>query len=303
MCYNPKFLLVPQTDLKIFSSGQKFMQVPCGKCDECRVSRSKEWAIRCLAEYQSLSYKEQLKCWFITFTYDDLHNPFILNSEHMTLFWKRLRKYFSGCKIKYFYCGEYGTRTYRPHYHAIVYGLPLNDLKFIKNNSFGDSIFSSETLANIWGNGMVAIGSLSLKSCSYVARYTLKKNTTDCFQRVSQGFGKNFLMKYLDDIIQNGYLTLGIGSTILKANLPRYFCKKIREYFDDDKKYSDWLKNRQFYFLNNEKRLDKFFNKCSGKTWQQIYLGKDADAVRINKQNKQLLNQALFDLYKCRENF
>ncbi len=303
MCYSPKFILAPETDLKILPSWQKFMSVPCGKCDECRINKSKEWAVRCLAEFQALSYEEQQKCWFITLTYDDIYNPFVLCPDHMTLFWKRLRKNFKGCKIKYFYCGEYGTRTYRPHYHAIVYGLPLTDLKLIKYNSFGDSIFNSEILSKIWGKGMIAIGSLSLKSCSYVARYTLKKNNTDCFQRVSQGFGLNFFKKYKKDIIQNGFLTLGIGSRILKANLPRYFCKKIREFFDDDKLYSDWLKNRQFYFDNNEKRLDKFFNANSDKTWQQIYLGKDSDAVAINHTNKKLLNQALFDLYKCRENF
>ena len=35
-------------------------------------------------------------------------------------------------KIKYFVCGEYGTKNYRPHYHMLIYGLPLNDLKVYK---------------------------------------------------------------------------------------------------------------------------------------------------------------------------
>lgn len=302
MCYSPKFILLQDTCGGIFSPNQKFLKVPCGKCDDCRVSRSKEWAIRCLCEYQALSQDEQNKAWFLTLTYDDLHNPFILNPDDVTRFLKRLRIYFKGCKIKYFYCGEYGTKTYRPHYHFIIYGLPINDLELIKHNSFGDCIFDSPTISKIWGNGMVAIGSLSLKSCSYVARYSLKKNTTDCYQRVSQGFGLNFFKKYKKDIIQNGYLTVGLGTHVLKANLPRYFCKKIRLELGE-KRYVKWLQNRQRFFKNNDKRLEKWFNTTSDLTFNDIYLGRDSKTQVINLANKKLINQALFDLYKSRDNF
>ena len=122
---------------------KKFITVPCGKCDECRVNHSREWALRCSLHYAALSPEEKAKSWFITLTYDDLHNPGVLCPDDMTLFFKRLRKHFKNEKIKYFYCGEYGSRTYRPHYHLIIFGLPITDLKFIKNNGFGDPLYTS----------------------------------------------------------------------------------------------------------------------------------------------------------------
>ncbi len=67
----------------------------------------------------------------------------------MQLFIKRLRKYFNNNKIKYFYCGEYGTQTLRPHYHMIVYNAPFDDLVKLKVNFAGDILYTSKVLENL----------------------------------------------------------------------------------------------------------------------------------------------------------
>jgi hypothetical protein len=73
-----------------------------------------------------LEYLEAPFTDFITLTYSDEHLPEdgSLNPEHLTRFWKRLRKNESADKkdwIRYFACGEYGEKRGRPHYHAMVF--------------------------------------------------------------------------------------------------------------------------------------------------------------------------------------
>lgn len=93
---------------------------------------------------------------------------------------KRLRYYFRGYVIRVFYCGEYGERRHRPHYHAIIFGLPLS-AKNIRLypcdvSKKGNINYYSPLLNDIWGKGLVRIGSFSSSSAAYVAQYTLKKN-------------------------------------------------------------------------------------------------------------------------------
>ncbi len=73
----------------------------------------------------------------MTLTYDDEHLPIndyvdsdgvihgkpTLRKRDVQLFLKRLRKnYKYDNHIKYFCCGEYGGKTFRPHYHLIIFG-------------------------------------------------------------------------------------------------------------------------------------------------------------------------------------
>jgi hypothetical protein len=95
--------------------------VPCGKCIPCLKRRSSHWSFRILQE----SKTAKSSC-FITLTYDQVPLspnglPTLLKRDYQTFF-KRLRKlapHKKGKKrLKYFACGEYGTKTARPHYHS-----------------------------------------------------------------------------------------------------------------------------------------------------------------------------------------
>lgn len=85
-------------------------QVPCGQCIGCRLNRSRGWAVRGQCEASLYAHN----C-FITLTYADknLHyTPSGLPNLHrrdITLFLKRLRKKYPH-KIRYFGCGEYGSK-------------------------------------------------------------------------------------------------------------------------------------------------------------------------------------------------
>lgn len=139
-CFNPQ-------KVKIYNNIKhvdEFIEVPCGKCYHCLITRVNEWVTRMTAN--SLNCKNT---YFITLTYDsslfgtkffsetdpvihsfnELHKkmpaPLRLEKTHLQKFFKRLRKN-TGKKFQYFACGEYGDTWSRPHYHFILWS----------NNSF-----------------------------------------------------------------------------------------------------------------------------------------------------------------------
>lgn len=128
--------------------------VRCGNCVKCAIRRQQSWTLRCLLE-QRVSGSAS----FVTLTYRDDTVPDLLDARHMQLFFKRLRRSTSA-SVRYFYCGEYGGKTGRPHWHAIVYGLPL--------------LRRGLSQWPQWPHGHVHVGEVTRQSVSYVVRYTLK---------------------------------------------------------------------------------------------------------------------------------
>lgn len=144
--------------------------LPCGKCIGCRLDHSKEWAVRCMHEAQLWEHNH-----FVTLTYspENLPHPPSLDKTHFQKFMKRLRKRKNG-KIRYFHCGEYGEKLGRPHYHALLFNLRLDDLVPFKVFN-GTQYYRSAELENVWQKGFVTVGSVTFQSAAYVARYIMKK--------------------------------------------------------------------------------------------------------------------------------
>lgn len=150
------------------------MTVPCGQCIGCRLERSRQWAIRCVHEYQM----HDEGC-FITLTYDDDFLPYgaSLYKPDFQNFMKRLRKKLPQ-KIRYFMCGEYGDTTQRPHYHALVFGWRPDDPGlFTQSGEF--QLYDSKTLTDTWGMGHASFGEITFETAAYTARYVTKKITGD----------------------------------------------------------------------------------------------------------------------------
>ncbi|UPW41056.1 replication initiator protein [Sigmofec virus UA08Rod_5658] len=172
----------------------RVLQLPCRHCVGCRLAKSREWANRAVME--QLYHDES---WFLTLTYDDEHLPpaFPVDpstgeilSVHATLvkkdlqdFMKRLRKN-SGQRIRYFSAGEYGSQTYRPHYHLLLFGLHLDDVQVINHNFAGQAYYISPFIEKCWSFGMHILGPVTWQSSAYVARYTMKK--------ASSGYDKRY---------------------------------------------------------------------------------------------------------------
>lgn len=130
---------------------------------------------------------------FITLTYNDEHLPCdgSVSKREFQLFMKRLRRQIEPVRIKFYGCGEYGSKLGRPHYHILIFGYDFPDKYFWyvsdpkKKNRFSTSeafqVWRSPTLERLWtdegerSKGYSSLGEVNIYSAGYVARYIRKK--------------------------------------------------------------------------------------------------------------------------------
>nr|QJB18988.1 MAG: replication initiator protein [Microvirus sp.] len=233
---------------KNFSKEFATFQLPCGKCIECRLEYARQWAIRCMHEAQMHPENS-----FITLTYSDenLLSP-KLQYEDFQLFMKRLRKH-SNNEIGMFVTGEYGDKTKRPHWHALLFNYRPSDSIYKYTNDHGDRVYSSAILDQLWGKGIAELGQITLKSAGYCARYAAKKlvhghDQEHDFQPISKkssknAIGKKWLEKYWEDVFNYGQIVLPDGST---CSLPRYYQKWLLKHKPEEyKHYVTETKNKK----------------------------------------------------------
>ena len=146
--------------------------------------------------------------------------------------------------IRFFYCGEYGGQTQRPHYHMILFNfpIPLEELTIRKIDKEGNYHWECEKICNLWGKGHIDICEVNWDTCAYVARYVMKKQggkkpdeyyyengKTPEFIRMSRmpGLGLDFFTKNFQKIYQNDEIILkGHREKIQPVKPPRYFDAK-----------------------------------------------------------------------------
>ena len=169
---------------RFFNNSLATLQIPCGQCAECRLKRSREWAVRCMHEASLHSHN----C-FLTLTYSDesLLSPSLKYKDFQD-FMKRLRKHYPNDKIGFFACGEYGETNpktnvidgglYRPHFHALLFNFNFPDR--VPCRMLGQADLEKSVIADkLWRHGAVKIGKVEFESAAYVARYAMKKITGD----------------------------------------------------------------------------------------------------------------------------
>ncbi len=239
------------------------MEVACGQCVGCRLDRSRDWAIRIVHEAQLYSDN----C-FLTLTYapDFLPDDGSLVKKDFQDFVKRLRKHFSGQRIRYFHCGEYGEQLHRPHYHAVFFNLDFEDKVLLSEGAH--KLYRSALLDSIWSKGFCSIGDVTFESASYCARYILKKLTGDrarahyevvieatgeVVQLVSEyttmsrrpGIGREWYEKFKDDVFPSDQCV--IQGRIFKP--PRYYEEIFR--IEDPEGYEFVKRKRDEFFLEH----------------------------------------------------
>lgn len=147
----------------------------CGQCMPCRINRRRVWTTRCLLE--AMFHPASM---FVTLTYADScvprgtsPHPELLKKD-LQDFLKRLRYYLAPRKVRFFAVGEYGSRTWRPHYHAIIFNAQGNTAMVGKQiMHFGDA----REVAKAWPLGHVSVSQLTPERVAYCAQYTAKKMT------------------------------------------------------------------------------------------------------------------------------
>ncbi len=171
---------------------------------------------------------------FITLTYNKKHLPSdgSLDLDHWQKFLKRFRKYLAkqDIEIRTYHAGEYGTKHFRPHYHALIFGYDLPDQVLHQVNN-GINLYTSKILSDIWGKGFVSVGKVTMESAGYVARYILKKQHGDAaqehYERVDPytgevinlkpeyttmsnrpGIAREWFVKYGGDVYPDDFITM-----------------------------------------------------------------------------------------------
>lgn len=176
MCLTPITITVKRTDEKA--------SVPCGKCPECFARRISGWSFRLMQED-----KHSDSSYFITLTYDTKTVPITkggfmaLCKRDVQLFFKRLRKshdtdtHSMGTGIRYYVCGEYGGKSYRPHYHMLLFNANLklmfdtSDLLVLKHSDYDGQ---TPVRCIQWDKGMVTVGMVNHASVGYTLKYMCK---------------------------------------------------------------------------------------------------------------------------------
>lgn len=221
-----KFIKKEENIQKVFDNmiykDKEIIEVPCNSCVECLQKKSIEWSfrIRCEASY----HKENC---FITLTYKNTNGE--LSKRDFQLFMKRLRKSLK-CKVRYFACGEYGSKGFRPHYHLVLFGFIPKDLipLYFEKDYI---VYRSPFIEKIWGLGFISIMTLNEHNSKYVAKYMQKLNDfpnkrVQPFLLMSNrpGIAYRFFNDHLQGLLEDDRLYIE-GYYIA---LPRY-CLKIAE--------------------------------------------------------------------------
>ena len=233
------------------------IEIPCGQCIGCRMQYSREWANRCLLELE-----DHDSAWFATLTYDNDHVPrscygdpetgevipsLSLRKRDLQLFMKRLRKAFPDDRIRFYAAGEYGSHTFRPHYHVILFGLHLDDLQIYERDpETGFVLYLSPSLQACWSVkgddgvkkpiGRAVVSEVSWETCAYTARYVTKKLTgpAACFyddhnieppftqMSLKPGIGRNYYDNH-SDLYKYEYINVSTAKGGRKFRPPKYF--------------------------------------------------------------------------------
>lgn len=276
-CYNP---IKIKEDVfikrgRVMSYEPKYRTVPCGKCLACLGQKSSELAMRC--EHENMFYNYGLNSCFVTLTYnkDNLPGDYSLHLEDVQKFFKRLRitlsrKYKDYKDIKYLLVGEYGTKRGRPHYHAIIFGLPNCDKV-------------RKLLSDSWKLGFVHVGSSTPESIKYCVKYMSKSEAMYLnrklyrektgrerpFRTMSKGLGKKWLLKYYKHVISNNYRISYNGNfySVPRSYIRWMYKLNLNPNISDDLKLLSRKK-----FINDLERLYKRYNVSEEKLleYQQL---------------------------------
>ncbi|QCS36655.1 replication initiator protein [Capybara microvirus Cap3_SP_578] len=244
----------------------KRMFLPCGKCSACKLDRSIQWSVRMI--HESLCHSQNC---FLTLTYDDNHLPAdrLLCKRDVQLFIKRLRKVLYPLSIRYFLCGEYGTKFHRPHYHIVLFGYKPDKLDSDLTVRAGISeIFRSSYFENIWAKGHCYVGTVTQKSCAYVARYCTKKQDENFphkeFILASNrpGIGAYYFDQHYKDFYTDDKVLLetdDINKPIRSFKVPRYYDKLL--YKKDLSKYIQIKERRVKHYEDFD--VNQFYSSLS----------------------------------------
>lgn len=291
------------------------LTVPCGVCVNCIQSKRSDWTLRLMKELENSDTG-----YFVTLTYNDENLVYMGSSNEPTLvvkdvqgYIKRLRsrvddlyklqvdrssKDIKRPQIRYYFVGEYGPNTKRPHYHGLIFNVPK---------------YAYDCIILSWNDekkerGFINIGEVNQASIHYCSKYMLDKlfeanSPGDCNQKIEvnspgdcnqkkgsftlmsrkPGIGECYVSenkKYHRDYNHNYYQHPG-G---IKQRLPRFYKDKI---FNEKEKEAHARENEK---IQDEKDLEGIKERISKGLSEKYVIDqnerKKQNIVKKLRQNK-----------------
>lgn len=239
--------------------------VPCGHCLACRQTYSNQWIARFMCEEEAF----RRGAFFGTLTYNDESLPVgkNLDEKALALYWKRVKKELQlyNCGFVYTYCGEYGTKFGRPHYHFVAAGFSIDDCatseqiatfrrvlveqwQKYNNNSF---VYISEiknaeaSIRYLINYTTKTTGYWALKNHETKEEFTARTGRVAPFVRFSHGISKRYFDEHKEELKYMDSLQIGQH----KFCIPRYFKKKLDLARNSDD-FADLMIETQKYYEN-----------------------------------------------------
>lgn len=271
-CYNPTRVIISKdreikwkSDYRFLTSTTTDRQInlPCRDCIGCHKSRSREWSVR--AFHEALLHTRKWRdpetkiqtaipdSSVITLTLNEEHCPANMALDHKKFqrFMKRLRK---GAEkpIRYIMCGEYGGKTQRPHFHAVLFGHTFNH-QYDTQDRNGQRQTMSEELDLLWSErltkaspitniGRATVEGFTFAGAMYVAGYVAKKsNTTGHLGPIITTIGTGGTVKYTP--LSPEYQRMSCGNKYTRGLGARWLLKPEnldRTYSDDSLQIGEW---------------------------------------------------------------
>lgn len=207
------------------------LEVACSRCDNCQVNRRRTWVGRMILELS-----DHPAAAFVTLTYDEKHLPpgGSVWKKHVQLFLKRLRQEVNPRLLRYFAVGEYGTKSLRPHYHLILFGLYPTEGKVVQK---------------CWMFGHSMTGTAEVRSIAYAGSYTMKKmyekveikklglNPEFCLMSLKPGLGSGFLARAVKSLDGTQGTVKSVELKTIRFDgkkypIGRYLRSKLNDYLD-----------------------------------------------------------------------
>lgn len=268
-------LLKGVPDARLFGTGANpELELPCGRCMDCKLRRSSDWATR--ATHEASLHDDNS---YLTLTFSDeglalrelQHgtHPYSVDIQDWQRFAKRLRKELAktNTKLRFFQVGEYGEDGLRPHYHALIFGHAFRGEGETWTDEKGHPKWRSATVEKCWPYGFAEIGELTPETTAYVCRYVTKKlygqqlkaltervdsETGEVVTvspeiasmsrggRTGKGIGHGWWARYKDDCFPSDFLTNATGK---KIPVPRYYANQLKR--EDESKWNEISEKRK----------------------------------------------------------
>lgn len=241
-CFEPRYVR-GKYDKKVYLA-------PCGKCLACRKRKQQEWTFRMDCERRYGTYKN---CFFVTLTYHDDYLSYaddapVLWKDDIVNFFKRLRRYY-GANFRYFYCGEYGDKFDRPHWHICLftnysYKETIEQIRHAWSFSVpadtpvGNGVFSLDRSYSVKRHsyGRNSVSAITMRRIRYVAKYIVKDGKGNDlypkFARSSKGLGKCFLNTVAAQECKRSLRSFHYTEDGRYTVLPRYITHRLFSKFE-----------------------------------------------------------------------